>query len=51
MLNGTSKEELMDVRRTGEVINEAVRIALTIGLALQQIAHDIGVGHPTLGKA
>ena len=40
----------MDIRRTGEFRNEAVRIALTSGLSLKQISDDLGIGLSTLGK-
>ncbi len=40
----------MDIRRTGEFRNEAVRIAVTSGLSLKQISDDLGIGLSTLGK-
>ena len=40
----------MDIRRTEEFRNEAVRIALTSGLSLKQISDDLGIGLLTLGK-
>jgi transposase len=39
----------MDIRRTEEFRNEAVRIALTSGLSLKQISDDLGIGLSTLG--
>ena len=39
----------MDIRRTEELRNEAVRIALTSGLSLEQISDDLGIGLSTLG--
>ena len=40
----------MDIRRTEEFRNEAVRIALTSGLSLKQISDDLCIGLLTLGK-
>ena len=40
----------MGIRRTEEFRNEAVRIALTSGLSLKQVADDLGIGLSTLGK-
>jgi transposase len=40
----------MGIKRTPEFRAEAVRIALTSGLAQQQIADDLGIGLSTLGK-
>ena len=40
----------MDIRRTEEFRNEAVRIALTSGLSLKQISDDLGIGLSTLGQ-
>jgi transposase len=40
----------MGIRRTEEFRNKDIRIALTGGLLLKQVAHDLGMGLSTLGK-
>ena len=40
----------MGLKRTDEFRRDAVRIALTSGLARKQVADDLGVGMPTLNK-
>jgi len=40
----------MGIRRTEEFRSEAVRIALTSGLSLKQVADDLGIGLSTLSK-
>ncbi len=40
----------MGLKRTGEFRRDAVRIALTSGLTLKQVAGDLGIGMSTLNK-
>jgi len=40
----------MGTRRTAEFRQEAVRVALTSGLARKQVAADFGIGFSTLSK-
>ena len=40
----------MGLKRTDEFRQDAVRIALTSGLARKQVADDLGVGMSTLSK-
>ena len=40
----------MGIRRTEEFRSEAVRIALTSGLSLKQVADDLGIGLSTWSK-
>ena len=40
----------MGLKRTDEFRQDAVRIALTSGLARKQVADDLGVGMSTLNK-
>ena len=40
----------MGLKRTDEFRQDAVRIALTIGLTRKQVADDLGVGMSTLNK-
>ena len=40
----------MGLKRTEEFRQDAVRIALTSGLARKQVADDLGVGMSTLNK-
>ncbi len=40
----------MGLKRTAEFRQDAVRIALTIGLTRQQVADDLDVGMSTLNK-
>ena len=40
----------MGLKRTDEFRQDAVRIALTSGLTLMQVANDLGVGISTLNK-
>ena len=40
----------MGLKRTGEFRKDAVRIALSSGLARKQVADDLGVGMSTLNK-
>jgi|TARA_B110000046_G_scaffold170269_1_gene190125 transposase len=44
------QEEQVGIRRTEESRNKDIRIALTSGLLLKQVAHDLGIGLSTLGK-
>ena len=40
----------MGLQRTDELMQDAVRIALTSGLTRKQVADDLGVGMSTLNK-
>ena len=40
----------MGLKRTDELRQDAVRIALSSGLTLKQVADDLGVGMSTLNK-
>ena len=40
----------MGLKRTDEFRQDAVRIALTSGMTLKQVADDLGVGMSTLNK-